>query len=1071
MRKRIMTLLLAMLFLFQWEAETFYAAAYAPKAYTAGAEAEALTGDNDNTEVTDPDSQPGAGDEGNGTGDGTGAGDEGNGAGDGTGAGDAGDGTGSGDETGGDTQLPGETEEYTVVFDFNGGKLPDSEETDKQIKVKKGELISAEEIPAPVKEGYTLQCWIDEKGAEYKWQEQPVEGNLTLQAFWVTAEYTVVFDFNGGKLPDTGETLRQIVVKDKEMILPENIPAPVREGYTLQYWMDENGEEYKFGEQPVQKDFSLKAFWKPITYKIQFDANGGTGEMAEITVEYDKAQKLPKNTFERKGYAFVGWTITVSGAEYTFQNEAELSSNLTSTEGEVLVFKAKWEVGLYTIQYHPNGGTGTMEDMPCTYNKTRTLKANKFKRTGYTFIGWNTRPDGKGTSYQNKDKVKALGGYGEIVILYAIWEGNPYTVKYDGNKADSGSVAGSSQIYGVPFTLQKNAFKRKGFTFGGWNTKADGTGVTYGGGAQVSNLTSKKNGTVTLYVKWNPIKYTITYYPNGGKMSASAKKYYTTDKPFVLPRPTRKGYDFDGWYKTSNFKKRVGEIKEGNTGNLTVYAKWTKCTTKAKAGSAKITKCKATGTGKVSIKAKIKNRIASSDDYYYLVYINPMNKKIYKEAAKVYKKTNITFSLKTAENQGYVTSMFGIAVKKSGKFKLLSETAYVSNPEKAASNKSAYKAGKTKKGIQFSSSLDEIIACDAKQNFMNFTAAMVCNDGTVPYVYNGKTYYFNSMDSYKQIVAECNKRNIVVTGQVLLEWTPGHTELIAPEARRMGAAPFFTWNVTENAAREKMEAIFSYLGMVFGKKNCYVSNWVLGNEINNPKFWNYKGSLSETAYFKRYAYAFRALYYAIRSQQANANIFICMDNYWNTAEKGGYSVKRAISSFNKQLKKVQSGIKWNLAYHAYSAPLTYTNFWEGYGITNDVKSPYITMKNIHVLTNYIKKTYGSSVRIILSEQGYSSHWGQANQAAALAYSYYIAACNPMIDAFIIRSYDDHPVEVAQGLRMGISGKEAFNVFKYMDTSKFNKYTKKYLGLLGAKSWKKIVPGYKSSRIKSMYRKT
>lgn len=1067
MRKRIMTLLLAALLLFQAGVETFYAAEYTPKAYAAGTEAEASTGDSNNTEVTDPGSQPGTGDSAGDSGDN--AGDSGDSAGD---SGDnTGDGTGSGEETGGGSELPGETEEYTVVFDFNGGKLPDSEEPDKQIKVKKGELISAEDIPAPVKEGYTLLRWVDESGAEYMFQEQPVQGNLILQAFWGPKEYTVVFDFNGGKLPDTGEPVRQLMVKEGELISPENIPAPVREGYTFQYWTDENGAEYKIGEQPIQENLTLKAFWAPITYKIRFDANGGTGEMAEIIVEYDKLQKLPENSFVRTGYAFVGWSVTAAGVEYTFQNEAEINSNLTSTEGAVLVFKAKWEVGLYTIQYHANGGTGEMDDMPCTYNKTRTLKTNKFKRTGYTFVGWNTRPNGTGTSYKDKDKVKALGGYGEIVVLYAMWEGNPYTVKYDGNKADSGSVAGSSQIYGTSFNLRKNAFKKKGFTFGGWNTKADGTGTNYGNGAQVSNLTSKKNGTVTLYAKWNPIKYTITYYTNGGKLSASAQKYYTTDKPFVLPRPTRKGYDFDGWYKTSNFKKRVGEIKEGNTGNLTVYAKWTKCTTKAKLGAAKITKCKATGTGKVTIKATVKNRIASSDDYYYLVYMNPMNQKVYKAAAKIYKKKSLTFNLKTAENQGYVTSMFGIAVKKSGKYKMLSETFYISNPEKAAANKSAYKPGKTKKGIQFSSSLDEILSCDAKQNFMNFTAAMVCNDGTVPYEYNGKTYYFNSMDSYKQIVMECNKRNIVVTGQVLLEWTPGHTELIAPEARRIGAAPFYTWNVTENASREKMEAIFSYLGMVFGKKNCYVSNWVLGNEINNPKGWNYKGSLSETAYFKRYAYAFRALYYAVRSQYSNAHVFICMDNYWNTAEKGGYSVKRAISSFNKQLKKIQSGLQWNLAYHAYSTPLTYTNFWEGYGITNDVSSPYITMKNINVLTNYIKKTYGSSVRIILSEQGYSSHWGQANQAAALAYSYYIAACNPMIDAFIIRSYEDHPVEIAQGLRMGISGKEAFNVFKYMDTSKFNKYTKKYLGLLGAKSWKKIVPGYKSSRIKSMYRKT
>lgn len=181
------------------------------------------------------------------------------------------------------------------------------------------------------------------------------------------------------------------------------------------------------------------------------------------------------------------------------------------------------------------------------------------------------------------------------------------------------------------------------------------------------------------------------------KISGFSQKVYTTDKPFVLPRPTKKGYDFDGWYKTSNFKKRVGEIKEGNTGNLTVYAKWVKCTQKPKSDSAKLTACKATGTGKVSVKATIKKRVASSDDYYYLMYINPLNKKMYKEAAKVYKKKNITFSLKTAENRGYATSMFGIAVKRSSSYQLISTTSFVKNAQKAASNKSKYKPGTTKR--------------------------------------------------------------------------------------------------------------------------------------------------------------------------------------------------------------------------------------------------------------------------------------------------------------------------------------------------------------------------------------
>lgn len=1064
MRKRITTLLLAMLLLFQTGAETFYAAEYAPGASAAGTEA--LTGDNNDTGDAGS-KEPGTGDGENKPG--TGDSENEPGTGDGENKPDTGDGTG-----GGEPGAPEESEEYTVTFDFDGGKLLDTEETQKQIQVKKGELIAAENIPAPVKEGYLLQYWTDESGTEFKFEEQPVEGNLTLKAYWAPVEeYTVVFDFNGGNLPDTGEPTRQIAVKGGELIAAEQIPVPVRKGYKLQYWMDETGAEYKFAERPVEGNLTLKAYWEPISYTIQFDAGGGTGTMVPITVVYDQPKKLPENGFEKRGYAFTGWTVTIAGVKHTFQDEAELNSNLTETDGETLTFTAVWEVGLYTVRYNANGGTGTMDDMPCTYNKNRTLKKNQFERTGYTFTGWNTKPDGTGTAYADKGKIKSLGGLGEIVILYAMWEGNPYTVKYDGNKADSGSVAGSSQIYGVPFTLKKNAFKRKGFTFAGWNTKADGTGTTYREGSQVSNLTAVKNGTVTLYAKWTAIQYKITYHTNGGKLAASAKKVYTTDKPFVLPRPTKKGYDFDGWYKTSNFKKRVGEIKEGNTGNLTVYAKWVKCTQKPKSDSAKLTACKATGTGKVSVKATIKKRVASSDDYYYLMYINPLNKKMYKEAAKVYKKKNITFSLKTAENRGYATSMFGIAVKKGSSYQLISTTSFVKNARKAASNKSKYKPGTTKKGMQFDKSMEEIIDCGARQNFLNVTVSMVCDNGTVPYNYNGKTYYFNPMTYYQQVVTECNKRNINVTMQVMLDWTTGHTDLIPVKARVKGAAPYYSWNVTTNSSREKMEAIFCYLGGLFGKKNCYVSNWILGNEVNNPAGWHYKGGMTTTAYFKSYAYAFRALYYAVKTQYSNAHIFICTDNFWNTTQSGGYSAKYVISAFLKQLNKIEKGLDWNLAYHAYSFPLTYTNFWEGFGITDDVNTPYITMKNIKILTDYIKKNYGSSVRIILSEQGYtsSSPWGEANQAAALVYSYYIAACNPMIDAFIIRSFSDNANETAQGLRMGIAGKEAFNAFKYMDTSQASKYTKKYRGMLGVKSWKKIVSGYKTSRIKGMYRKT
>lgn len=871
--------------------------------------------------------------------------------------------------------------------------------------------------------------------------------------------YTVTFDTAGGN------SVFSMQVTEGECLDESTVAIPEKQGYLFGGWIASNGLDYDFST-PIDRDITLQARWMPITYQVRFDGSGGTGTMPDQLFTYDRTDALNKNQFYRKGYLFEGWR-TEDGREYA---DGALVKNLSSQNHASILLKAVWRVGNYKIHFHANGGTGSMKDQVFSYNKSQKLYTNAYKRSGYTFVGWNTKWDGSGVSYTNKQKVKALTEKnGETITLYAMWKGKTYYVQYDGNGADGGSVGKTTHIYGTGSRLGTNHFHRKGYTFAGWNTKKDGTGTTYKNAGVVSDLTTTQNKTITLYAKWKAVKYTITYDKRGGKFSKSYKNTYTiATKTFTLSKPTRKGYDFDGWYKDTKYKKRVDQIKQGSTGNRKVYAKWVRCTRKATSKSAKITYCNATGTGKIRVKATVKKRVASSDDYYYLVYVNPGSKKAYKMAARSYKKQKLSFLLKTSENQGYALANYRIAVKKGGKYRIISSLAYIKNPERAAKNKSKYRLGKTKKGIQFSRSMEELKKTGAKNTFLNVTASMVCN-GNVPYEYNGKTYYFNNMNHYKQIVAECNRKKINVSMQILLDWTWRNTDLIAAKARVSGAAPYYTWNVTSNSAREKMEAIFCYLGETFGQKNCYVSNWILGNEINNPDGWNYKGTMSKKSYFKSYAIAFRSLYYAVRSQYSNAKVFICMDSCWNTAENG-YSTKDSITTFVKELNKLQKGIKWNLAYHAYSHPLTNTDVWNGYDISHETSTPYVTMENLQVLTNYIKKHYGSSVRVILSEQGYSSAGGEKNQAAALAYSYYIAACNPMVDAFIIRSYEDHPVEVAQGLSMGIAGKKAFQVFKYMDTWRSEKYTKKYLKVIGAKSWKQIVRGYKKSRSWRMYRR-
>ena len=176
---------------------------------------------------------------------------------------------------------------------------------------------------------------------------------------------------------------------------------------------------------------------------------------------------------------------------------------------------------------------------------------------------------------------------------------------------------------------------------------------------------------------------------------------------------------------------------------------------------------------------------------------------------------------------------------------------------------------------------------------------------------------------------------------------------------------------------------------------------------------------------------------------------------------------------------MQKDVNWNLAYHAYNQPLSDSQFWSGANasmFTSDANTTtFITMRNIQTLTDYVKNRFGSNTRIILSEQGFSSTYGgQANQAAAIALAYYKAACNPMIDAFIIRSYKDEAHEVAQGLAMGLKDangkkKTAYNVFKNMDSSNSLKYTEKVLkSQVG--NWKLLVPGYSTGKISSMYRK-
>ena len=484
----------------------------------------------------------------------------------------------------------------------------------------------------------------------------------------------------------------------------------------------------------------------------------------------------------------------------------------------------------------------------------------------------------------------------------------------------------------------------------------------------------------------------------------------------------------------------------------------------AAAKPAKITSAKIV-SGKTVIRAKVKKAVSSRDKKYYLVKVNGFTGKPACILAESQKKASLKFTLDT-EDKANVISKFGIAVKNGKKLKLISNTAYVKNPQAIASNTQKYTLPATKKGIHYASDVN----LDSKHTLVNVNLNdLIGSEGSgEPYVYNGKTYYFNNtmQNAVKMFVS----RGVCVTLVVYMPWDSGNKYLIYPTGRQQGSY-WYMLNTSDEKARETLEAAFCYLGEKFSRPEYLVSNWVLGNEVNSQFYWNHAGNLSFEKYVKAYVQAFKMLSDAVHTGWSNARVFVPLDNAWNIpVSEVGWTGKKFLTKFASVLKKESKNTKWNLAYHAYSFPLPSEPYKENQYVTKSSDSYYITPQNLQYLTDYIKKTYGSSTRIILSEQGYMASTGEKAQAASIMYSYFVAEFNPMVDAYIMRCEYDDAGEVSQGYAMGLTGldgkkREAYKVYKYMDSPKSAAYARKYLKQIGASSWKAAVPGYKESRFK------
>ena len=440
---------------------------------------------------------------------------------------------------------------YPIEYELNGGKNDSNNPRSYTIA---DDLFT---LKFPSKNGYKFAGWY----ATEDWEGDAVTtvaggeiGAVTLYAKWIVDEYKIEYEFNGGTNSPANPAKYTI---ESDITFAE----PIRTGYKFSGWYeseDFRSERVETIEKGTNwRNIKLYAKWEIINYKITYELNSGSfsdGDLAKTSYTIEDSFELTEPV--RNGCKFLGW----------FTDEACKENKVTSvTAGENgdKKFYAKWEIITYTVTYVLNGGTNNSLNKE-SYTVEDNVWLTEPEKTGYEFAGWYETED-----FTDSRLFWYLAGTTGNKTLYAKWEIAHYPVTYelDGGTNDSENPA-SYTMLNAAITLKNPS--RKGWTFSGWYKTVDDNET------EVTTIAGGETGAITLYAKWELAEYSITYELNGGTNNTANPASYTIESSTIIfAEPTRTGYDFKGWYETSNYSgDAITTIPAESTGNRTLYAKW-----------------------------------------------------------------------------------------------------------------------------------------------------------------------------------------------------------------------------------------------------------------------------------------------------------------------------------------------------------------------------------------------------------------------------------------------------------------------------------------------------------------
>lgn len=491
------------------------------------------------------------------------------------------------------------TAQYTVAFDKNGGFGYDHSQT---------KLVGtplALDANGYTRTGYAFAGWNTEAdgtgdsyadGAVLSTDLSASAGDTVyLYAQWTPNEYWAQFVGNGA---DSGAMAKQKLVYDTaDQMLAAN--AFGRTGYTFTGWNTEvggTGTSYADGAAVVpdltstaNATVSLFAQWLANSYNVTYDGNGSDGgTMSDQAFTYDDAgQSLAANAFSRTGYTFTGWNTALDGSGQAYADGA-VKPNVSAIDGDTATLYAQWTANTYDIAFNGNGSeSGSMDPIETVWDAAVAVVApdSSYVRTGYDFVGWNTQADGGGAAFAVGDDLRNIepGDLGQTVVLYAQWQATEYSISFDGNGADTGSMADQPMVYGVAANLDTIAYAKTGYTFSHWMWIDEiGQEYNFADGENVMNL-AYDGSTVTLVAQWVANSYEIQFNGNGATSGSMFAQPMTYDQPVELAANafSRGGHDFTGWNTEPDGSgssygdgETVSNLTSEAAGSVQLHAQW-----------------------------------------------------------------------------------------------------------------------------------------------------------------------------------------------------------------------------------------------------------------------------------------------------------------------------------------------------------------------------------------------------------------------------------------------------------------------------------------------------------------